>query len=62
MVRFSLNIKTFYTLFGKNKITSGQKFFAFPKRGTPAHLCVTRSTNFLVNSFHFLFFRPIQCF
>jgi len=27
-----------YTLFGKNKIKFGQKFFAFPKLCTPVHL------------------------
>jgi len=33
-----LTLRIFYTLFGKNKITFGQKFFASPKVNTPVHL------------------------
>ena len=40
MVRFSPCIKTsVYTLFGKNKIKFGQKFFASPKILSPVRLC-----------------------
>jgi len=39
MVYFSLNIRlAVYTLFGKNKIKFGQKFFASTKICTPVHL------------------------
>jgi len=33
-----LTLTLFYTLFGQNKITIGQKNFAFPKIGTPARI------------------------
>ena len=64
VIHFSLKIKTFYILFGKNKITIGQQFFAFPKIGTHVHLCSWSFTasNSLMHSIYRCTWKSLQFF